>query len=149
MPNRRAAYATCASQTALPFREAINCGGSEAVAGRCVRRAWVPTSFSTNPNNLDTYDYYNNPLSPGYGASPNGMYFRDSIVGRPGVDVLAAHVSEAGNADYLELRNVDWRSATDSSYFTTQFQQASFSLAAGHRRSAENGRALWPFTFDQ
>ena len=34
---------------------------------------------------------------------------------------------DAGNADYLELRNVDWRSATDSSYFTTQFQQASFS----------------------
>ena len=53
------------------------------------------------------------------------MYFRDRIIGRPGVDVLAAHVSEAGNADYLELRNVDWRSATDSSYFTTQFQQAS------------------------
>ena len=85
------------------------------------------TSFSTNPNNLDTYDYYNNPLSPGFGASPNGMFFRGAIVGRPGVDVLAAHVSEAGNADYLELRNVDWRSATDSSYFTTEFQQASFS----------------------
>ena len=56
------------------------------------------------------------------------MYFRDAFVGRPGVDVLAAHVSEAGNADYLELRNVDWRSATDSSYFTTEFKQASFSL---------------------
>jgi TonB-dependent receptor len=53
------------------------------------------------------------------------MFFRDAIVGRPGVDVLAAHVSDAGNADYLELRNVDWRSATDSSYFTTEFKQAS------------------------
>ncbi|HEY5756919.1 MAG TPA: TonB-dependent receptor plug domain-containing protein, partial [Steroidobacter sp.] len=126
VPNRRAAYATCASQTALPFREAINCGGSEAAAGG-VFAGLGTTSFSTNPNNLDTYDYYNNPLSPGYGASPNGMFFRDRIVGRPGVDVLAAHVSEAGNADYLELRNVDWRSATDSSYFTTQFQQASLS----------------------
>ena len=126
VPNRRASYATCASQTALPFREAINCGGSEAVSTG-VFAGLGTTSFSTNPNNLDTYDYYNNPLSPGYGASPNGMFFRDRIVGRPGVDVLAAHVSEAGNADYLELRNVDWRSATDSSYFTTQFQQASLS----------------------
>jgi hypothetical protein len=27
------------------------------------------------------------------------------------VDVLAAHVSPAGNADYLQLRNVDWRSS--------------------------------------
>ncbi|HYJ39644.1 MAG TPA: TonB-dependent receptor [Steroidobacteraceae bacterium] len=124
--NRRASYATCNSVTALPFREAINCGGSEVVPGG-VFAGLGTTSFSTNPNNLDTYDYYNNPLSPGFGASPNGMYFRDRIVGRPGVDVLAAHVSEAGNADYLELRNVDWRSATDSSYFTTQFQQASLS----------------------
>ena len=124
--NRRAAYATCASQTALPFREAINCGGSEVDADG-VFAGFGTTSFSTNPNNLDTYDYYNNPLSPGYGASPDGMFFRGAIVGRPGVDVLGAHVSEFGNADYLELRNVDWRSATDSSYFTTQFQQASLS----------------------
>ena len=56
------------------------------------------------------------------------MYFRDRFIGRPGVDVLAAHVSPAGNADYLELRNVDWRSATDSSYFTTQFQQGSLNI---------------------
>jgi len=126
VPNRRAAYATCASQTALPYREAINCGGSGPIAAG-VFPGLGTTSFSTNPNNLDTYDYYNNPASPGYGASPNGMYFRDRIVGRPGVDVLAAHVSEFGNADYLELRNVDWRSATDSSYFTTEFKQASVS----------------------
>ena len=39
--------------------------------------------------------------------------------------MLDAHVSDAGNADYLALRNVDWRSATDSSYFTTEFKQAS------------------------
>jgi iron complex outermembrane recepter protein len=124
IPNRRAAYATCASQTALPFREAIDCGGSEVDADG-VFAGFGTTSFSTNPHNLDTYDYYNNPLSPRYGASPDGMFFRGAIVGRPGVDVLAAHVSEAGNADYLELRNVDWRSATDSSYFTTEFKQAS------------------------
>ena len=40
-------------------------------------------------------------------------------------DRCDAHVSDAGNADYLALRNVDWRSATDSSYFTTEFKQAS------------------------
>ena len=124
---RRGTYQNCASQTALPFREAINCGGSEAIATG-VFAGLNTTSFSTNPNNLDTYDYYNNPLSPGYGTSPDGMYFRGSLVGRPGVDVLAAHVSPAGNADYLELRNVDWRSATDSSYFTTQFAQGSLSV---------------------
>ncbi len=124
--NRHNAYTFCTSQTATPYREAIDCGGSEAVAGG-VFPGLGTTSFSTNPNNLDTYDYYNNPMSPGFGASPNGMFYRGALVGRPGVDVLAAHVSDAGNADYLELRNVDWRSATDSSYFTTQFQQASLS----------------------
>jgi hypothetical protein len=56
------------------------------------------------------------------------MYFRDALIGRPGVDVLDAHVSAAGNADYLVLRNVDWRSATDSSYFTTKFYQVSVNV---------------------
>jgi len=125
--NRHNAYINCASQTALPFREAIDCGGSEAVPTG-VFPGFGTTSFSTNPNNLDSYDYYNNPASPGFGTSPDGMFFRGALIGRPGVDVLAAHVSEAGNADFLQLRNVDWRSATDSSYFTTQFSQGSLSI---------------------
>jgi iron complex outermembrane recepter protein len=131
VPNRRGLYQTCASQAATSFREGISCGGSESMPGGVFagyNPAGTGTSFSTNPNNLDTYDYYNNPLSPGYVFSPDGVYFVDRLIGRPGVDVLAAHVSPAGNADYLELRNVDWRSATDSSYFTTQFQQASLSV---------------------
>jgi TonB-dependent receptor len=124
---RHGLYQNCASQAGSSFREAIDCGGSEARATG-VFGGLGTTSFSTNPNNLDTYDYYNNPASPGYVASPDGVYFVDRLIGRPGVDVLAAHVSPAGNADYLQLRNVDWRSATDSSYFTTQFQQASLSV---------------------
>jgi TonB-dependent receptor len=124
--NRHGLYQTCANVAASAFREGVNCGGSEAVPGG-VFAGLNTTSFSTNPHNLDTYDYYNNPASPGYVAAPDGVYFVDRLIGRPGVDVLAAHVSPAGNADYLELRNVDWRSATDASYFTTQFQQASFS----------------------
>ena len=127
IPNRRGLYQTCASQAATSFREGIDCGGTDAAAAG-VFAGLGTTSFSTNPHNLDTYDYYNNPTSPGYVASPDGVYFVDRLIGRPGVDVLAAHVSPAGNADYLELRNVDWRSATDSSYFTTQFQQGSLTL---------------------
>jgi TonB-dependent receptor len=124
---RRALYQNCANVAALPFREGISCGGTEALAGGVFPTSFAAgTSFSTNPNNLDSYDYYNNPASPGYIASPaDGAAFVDRLIGRPGVDVLAANVSGAGNADYLELRNVDWRSATDASYFTTQFQQGS------------------------
>ncbi|HEY6123221.1 MAG TPA: TonB-dependent receptor [Steroidobacteraceae bacterium] len=130
--NRRGTYQICTPQTAEAFRDPIDCGGSEAMPGG-VFAGLGTTSFSTNPNNLEPYDYYNNPGSVGYGgaanvAAANGLYFRDRFLGRPGVDVLAAHVSDAGNADYLELRNVDWRSATDSSYFTTEFKQASLNI---------------------
>ena len=126
---KRSTYSgvSCASQGASAFREGINCGGSEALPGG-VFAGFGTTSFSTNPHNLDVYDYYNNPMSPGFLASADGIAFRDRLIGRPGTDVLAAHVSPAGNADYLELRNVDWRSATDSSYFTTTFQQGSLSF---------------------
>jgi TonB-dependent receptor len=129
---KRGTYQTCTNQTALPYRDAINCEGSEGMPGG-VFAGLGTTSFSTNPFNLEPYDYYNNPGSVGYpGAAAvtnaRGLYFRDAFFGRPGVDVLAAHVSEAGNADYLELRGIDWRSATDSSYFTTKFQQASLTV---------------------
>jgi outer membrane receptor protein involved in Fe transport len=91
------------------------------------------TSFSTNPNNLDPYDYYNNPASPGYGgaaavAASNGLFFRDALIGRPSTEVVGAHVNERGTADYLALRNLDLRSAADTSYSTTKFQQATLNV---------------------
>jgi iron complex outermembrane receptor protein len=129
---RRGTYQTCASRAGTAFIDPIDCGGTEAMPGG-VFAGLGTTSFSTNPNNLEPFDYYNNPGSVGYpGAAAvtaaNGLYYRDRFLGRPGVDVLAANVNADGNADYLELRNVDWRSATDSSYFTTQFQQASLNI---------------------
>jgi iron complex outermembrane recepter protein len=129
---KRGTYPICTDQTALAYRDPITCGGANAMPGG-VFPGFGTTSFSTNPHNLDTYDYYNNPRSPGYGgaaavAAANGIYGRAALIGRPGVDVLGAHVDAGGNADYLALRNVDWRSATDASYFTTTFKQASFNL---------------------
>jgi iron complex outermembrane receptor protein len=130
--NRRGTYATCTSRPNTQFIEGIDCGGTEAMAGG-VFGGLNTTSWSTNPNNLEPYDYYNNPGSVGYGgatavAAAGGMFARDLFVGRPGVDVLAANVNQYGHADYLQLRNIDWRSATDSSYFTTQFQQGSLTV---------------------
>lgn len=84
--------------------------------------------FSVNPNNLDPYDYYNNPNSVGYIPTSNRLAFRGSLIGRPGVDVLESNV-ENGVADYLVLRNVDFRSASDQSDYTTKFKQGSFNLA--------------------
>lgn len=85
-------------------------------------------SFSTNPFNLDPYDYYNNPNSVGYIPSINRTAFRGQLIGRPAVDVLDANVSN-GVADYLVLRNVDFRSAADQSEYTTEFKQASLNLS--------------------
>jgi TonB-dependent receptor len=129
---RRGTYQTCTPQTALPYRDAIDCGGTQAMPGG-VFAGLGTTSFSTNPHNLEPYDYYNNPMAPGFPGqatvdAAQGLYFRDRFIGRPSTEVLAAHVSPAGIADYLELRGIDWRSATDSSYFTTEFTQGSINF---------------------
>jgi TonB-dependent receptor len=94
--------------------------GTTPVAGYAV---------SLNPNNLDPYEYYNNPLSPGFGVDPtgNGLYFRDRLIGRPAVDVLESNVTN-GVADYLVLRNIDMRSAADAAFYTTEFKQASLNV---------------------
>lgn len=83
--------------------------------------------FSTNPFNLDPYDYYNNPNSVGYIPSSNRLAFRGSLIGRPAVRVLDANVTN-GVADYLVLQNVDFRSAQDQNEYTTDFRQGSFNL---------------------
>jgi TonB-dependent receptor len=132
IPNKRAVYPGCTPQAALPYRNAVDCGGTEAIPGG-VFPGYGTSSFSTNPHNLDPYDYYNNPGSVGYPgaaavAAASGMYFRDALIGRQATELVDAHVDGAGTADYLALRNLDLRSATDSSYFTTQFQQVSLNL---------------------
>ena len=131
---KRGTYQACADQTALPFRDPVNCGGANALPGG-VFGGFGSTSFSTNPNNLDPYDYYNNPGSVGYGGlaavnAAGGMYFRDAFIGRPATRLINAHVDGTGAADYLQMSNTDWRSATDASYFTTTFKQ--YSLAMNH-----------------
>ena len=85
------------------------------------------TIFSVNPFNLDPYDYYNNPNSVGYIPSSNRLAFRGALIGRPAVDVLDANVTN-GLADYLVMRNVDFRSAADQSTYTTKFKQGSINL---------------------
>jgi hypothetical protein len=97
---KRGTYQTCTNQTALPYRDPVNCEGSEGMVGG-VFPGLGTTSFSTNPHNLEPYDYYNNPGSVGYpGATAvtnaRGLYFRDAFFGRPGVDVLAAHCVRGG-----------------------------------------------------
>jgi iron complex outermembrane receptor protein len=107
--------------------------------------------FSTNPNNLDPYDYYNNPNSVGYIAGNNNLAYRGQLIGRPGVDVLDANVTN-GLADYLVLRNVDARSAVDYGEYTTTFWQGSaridqsftdnFKMAAIYGKSKSVNRSI-------
>ena len=120
--------------TTPAFSTALNAAGvlSPSVLGTAavVPGATSPATaniFSVNPNNLDPYDYYNNPNSVGYIPSTNALAFRGELIGRPSVDVLDANV-ENGVANYLQLRNVDFRSAADASYYTTKFRQGSINL---------------------
>ncbi|MCW1401929.1 TonB-dependent receptor [Novosphingobium sp. MW5] len=70
-------------------------------------------TWSTNPYNLDTYDYYNNPNSPGYNAAaaatdPRGILNYDQMVGKEHTAIVDAHANGAGQIDYLKLNRVDW-----------------------------------------
>ncbi|KQY27492.1 TonB-dependent receptor [Caulobacter sp. Root1455] len=84
-------------------------------------------SFSYSPYNLDPYEYYTNPTSPGYAGPAASLPFRGDLIGRPSVKLLDAEVV-GQNAEYLKLGNVDWRSAADRGAYTTDFRQVSFDL---------------------
>lgn len=78
---------------------------------------------SMNPNNLNPFDYYNNTASPGYVATANQTGFVTQLMGRPNTVLRAANVNAAGQADYLALDRLDWRSSTDSQDGSTTFKQ--------------------------
>ncbi|WP_163752734.1 hypothetical protein, partial [Proteus mirabilis] len=78
---------------------------------------------SLNPNNLNPFDYYNNPASPGYVATSNQTGYYNELLGRTNTKIRAAHVNGANQADYLLLDDVDWRSFADTQYGRTDFKQ--------------------------
>jgi iron complex outermembrane receptor protein len=111
-PDRIALYPNC-----VPSATA-DCSGTQGSA------TTLPGyQNSRNPFNLNPFDYYNNPASPGYVASANQTGFYDQLIGRPSTRVRAAHVNEFGQADYLQLDNVDWRSSADAQFGSTEFYQ--------------------------
>jgi hypothetical protein len=140
---RRGAYATCNSVTALPYREAVDCGGSEGVAaaysriqpGECRSRYQLQhkSEQSRHLRLLQQSGF------TGLRHFSRRMFFRDRIVGRPGVDVLAANVSAHGNADYLELRNCRLALGHGLLLLHDRVQASVDFVAAEHRRPAEDG----------
>lgn len=115
--DRVALYPNCV-QSAI-----VDCG--QQLNGSSV----LPGYFNSyNPNNLSAYDYYNNPRSPGYVATSNQTGFYTQLIGRPNTVVRAANVNAAGQADYLQLDRVDWRSSIDSQSGSTEFKQATLNL---------------------
>ena len=109
---------------------------------------------SLNPNNLNPFDYYNNPQSPGYIASATQTAFYNELIGRPNTKIRAANVNAAGEADYLVLDDVDWRSSTQRVSGSTKFWQGTVNLkqdlgdrlhftgTAGYSRSEYKGTTL-------
>lgn len=87
---------------------------------------------STNPFNLNAYDYYNNPQSKGHIPTTNGLALFDALIGKGTTRILDAHVDGAGGkapvADYMKLGNIDYRSSNDSNAYTTTFKQLSATL---------------------
>jgi TonB-dependent receptor len=134
--NRRSVYANCTAQAATEFRDAIDCGQSLygntpifTTAPGATNQTLAAGVGSFNPNNLDVYDYYNQPGSVGYVAHPQYLAMRGAFIGRPSVRLIDAGLSETGaNANYLVLGNVDMRSAVDQGSYTTKFRQNSINI---------------------
>ncbi|MES2861408.1 MAG: TonB-dependent receptor [Pseudomonadota bacterium] len=123
---RRGLYANCTARAETAILAGIDCGqqiyGTTPVPGTL-------SGFSFNPNNLEPYDYYNSPSSRGYIFDPTGLARRYDLIGRPGVRLLDAGLSDNGqNANYLVLGNVDMRSAADEARFQTEFKQATVTV---------------------
>lgn len=120
-----ALYTSCAPTGAGGVT--IACQGSEGSG------AVLPGfANSTNPNNLNAFDYYNNPASVGYIAHPNRLAMLDALVGKASTRVIDAEVNNSDPssplADYLVLGNIDYRSANDANDYTTKFKQFSAAL---------------------
>jgi TonB-dependent receptor len=134
--NRVGIYANCATQTATEFRGPIDCG--QTLYGNTPVFTTAPGASGTvsadrasyNPNNLNVYDYYNQPGSVGYIPHPQYLAQRGAFIGRPSVRVIDAGLNDSGSsANYLVLGNVDMRSAVDRGAFTNYFSQGSIDVA--------------------
>lgn len=160
--NTSAAYNTAATGSAALYSSCgtsgaggvtIACEGSEGTG------AVLPGfANSTNPNNLNAFDYYNNPLSVGYIPTSNQMALLDALVGKPSTRVIEANVNNSNPdqpwADYLKLGNIDYRSANDGNVYTTKFKQLSatieqeltdnlrLTIVAGYSESTNNSLGL-------
>jgi len=117
LADRVALYARCVATAALDCGQSLY--GNTLVAG---------TRTSFNPFNLDPFDYYNSTVSPGYIPNANSIAYYDELLGRPGTQIRAANVNAAGQADYLVLDNVDWRSFADAQFGQTDFKQATLNV---------------------
>jgi iron complex outermembrane receptor protein len=67
-------------------------------------------------------------VSPGFIASANQTAFYNELIGRPSTKIRQAHVNEFGQADYLVLDDVDWRTSADAQYGSTEFKQGTLNL---------------------
>jgi TonB-dependent receptor len=117
LPDRLALYPRC-----VPGATA-DCAGTEG-SGTIL----AGFSDSYNPNNLNPYDYYNNPRSPGFIPSTNSAAFHAELIGRPNTKIREANVNEAGRVDYMVLDDVDWRSSSDAQFGKTQFYQGTLNF---------------------
>ncbi|WP_225421400.1 TonB-dependent receptor [Sphingomonas parva] len=117
LADRIALYPNCVPSAAIDCGQSLYGGG--LVPG---------TRASFNPNNLNPFDYYNSPTSPGFVPTANQTGFYTQLIGRPNTKIREAHVNEAGQADYLLLDDVDWRSSADAQFGNTQFKQGTINV---------------------
>jgi TonB-dependent receptor len=152
--DRRGAYGNaCLPRAATATQSEINCTGTLGTVGVPVfstaqywnGSAYVLTpsvlgttasngnTWSTNPYNLDTYDYYNNPGSVGYSAAlaaadHRGIANYDQIVGKEHAGLMDVHIGPNGQVDYMKINKMDWDSNDAYAINQTLFTQYDFTI---------------------
>lgn len=121
---------TLGSPTTPVFNTAQYWNGTQYVTVGSVLNS---NTWSTNPYNLDTYDYYNNPGSVGYNAlaaanDPRGILMYDQLVGKPHATIQDVNINSAGQVDYLRLNRLDWMSNVAYSKNESTFNQNDISV---------------------
>ncbi len=121
---------TLGSPTVPVFNTAQYWNGSQYVSVPSVLNS---NTWSTNPYNLDTFDYYNNPGSVGYNpvaalADPRGILMYDQLVGKPHTTIQGVNINPAGQVDYMLLNRVDWMSNVAYSKNESTFSQNDISI---------------------
>jgi TonB-dependent receptor len=117
--NQTQQLAAVTASTSSSFATSVNTAFKQNGYYKCANSAGVAGYADVACNSGDLYNYYVNKTGSVSGALQNLI----SFVGKPTTKIANAEVSN-NQATYLQMANIDLRSAADQAKYTTEFVQS-------------------------